>query len=339
MAIAICAAALVLVGLLVEQPLGRQVLRQSPRPSVEARPHSTVSTEPATHRGQDCRSRLPDTPTTFGTSLSTSHQTIEEALRGERAKFGPLPVVRVFDPGLPPPDAWSRRGRVLSGVDTVTSFRAAPAAVLSGAHDRRLRRFFTSAPHTRDIYWSFNHEPEPEIAAGEYTAREYRAAWRHIAFLADSVCNRRLHATLILTGFTTNPISRRDWRDYYPGGRVVDVLAWDIYNGALRRASQYQDPAIVFGPAAIISSEAGKPFAITEMGTVETPDDPSGLGRARWLARSGAYLASQNAVFVTYFDSLRDGAFLLSDQPSIAAWRRLVTGQGDVPSPEGPSPG
>ncbi len=306
----------------------RQTSGRASRPPSEAERASEHHPAPAVAAlPRRCRPRLPAGGTRFGASLSTSGQTIDQAVAGARAKYGPLPVVRVFDPGLPPPDAWARRGAVLHGVDTVTSFRARPARLLSGALDARLRRFFATAPRSREVYWSLDHEPEPEIAAGEYTAARFRAAFRHVAALARSVCNPHLHATLILTGFTARPVSHRDWRAYYPGRDSVDVIAWDIYNGATGDATRYQDPAVVFGPAVLTSELAGKPFAIAEVGTNRIPGDSRGRGRAGWLVRSGAYLRAQGALFVTYFDSTRDGHFLLDDPPSMHGWRALVQGR------------
>lgn len=262
--------------------------------------------------------------TLFGTSLSTNGRTIGEAIAGEEAKFGSVPVARVFDPGPPPRDSWTRRDLALAGKSVVTSFRSPPAAVLAGAIDDDLEVFFRTAPRDQDVYWSYNHEPEPEIMAGRYTAEEFRRAWRHIDAIARATGNPRLHATLILTGFTADPVSGRDWRTYFAGRDWVDVLAWDVYNNANGTPTTYGDPASTFGAVVAASRASGLPFAIAEMGSARTRDDPSGAARAEWLRRCGEYLRAQGAVFVTYFDSLRDGDFLLDDPASIAAWQALV---------------
>ena len=263
--------------------------------------------------------------TLFGTSLSTNGRTISEAVGGQEAKLGRLPVVRVFDTGPPPRDSWTRRDVALSGKTIVVSFRASPAVVLSGRLDGDLLHFFRTAPRARDVYWSLNHEPEAQVLAGEYTTAEYRRAWRRIGALARSVQNPRLHATLILSAFTADPVTGRDWRAYFAGRSTIDVLAWDVYNSAVGRPTTYEDPASLFAPLARIAERAGLPFAIGEMGTARTPGDARGVGRAAWLRASGEYLRDRGALFVTYFDSRRNGAFVLDDQPSVAAWRELMT--------------
>ena len=262
--------------------------------------------------------------TLFGTSLSTNGQTIGEAVAGEEAKFGTLPVVRVFDPGLPPPDAWSRRQAAVAGKTVVTSFRLPPRAVVSGAYDAALRHFFANAPRDQVIFWSLNHEPEPEIIAGDYTAAEFRKAWRHVDALALAADHPNLYSTLVLTGYTADPASGRDWRTYFPGRSFVDVIAWDTYNSAVGPTTGYEPPELLLGSVVSTSKKANLPFAIAELGSPRTPDDLSGERRARWLRECADYLRRHGAVFVTYFDSTRDGQFILDDQAAIDVWRNLV---------------
>ena len=63
------------------------------------------------------------------------------------AQFGHMPIVRVYFPGLPGHYAWTS----IAGVNrsaVIVSFKARPAAILSGADDARLRQFFATAPST-----------------------------------------------------------------------------------------------------------------------------------------------------------------------------------------------
>lgn len=260
--------------------------------------------------------------TYFGTALSSSDGSIDEALATNDALFGKLPVVRQFDPGLPPDGAWARR-TALHDRMIVFSFRKSPAEVIRGEHDAEITRFFREAPTRKPIFYSFWHEPEPDINAGRFTASEYRAAFRRVVRLVAAIGRKNLYPTLILTGWTADPGSRRNWRDYHPGDEYISLLAWDPYNGAHGNPARYKEPEEVFGHVVRVSRAAGKPWGVAETGTALVKGD-TGQGRAVWLRRSGEYLEEHGAAFVTYFQSVRDGDFKLTDQPSVRAWSKHV---------------
>jgi hypothetical protein len=87
------------------------------------------------------------------------------------------------------------------------SFKALPTAILSGQDDAALSQFFDTAPTGNPIYWSYYHEPEGNIADGEFTLADYKAAWAHVAALARAAQNSDLHSTLILGGYDFSPSS------------------------------------------------------------------------------------------------------------------------------------
>lgn len=273
--------------------------------------------------GSECDGPLWTDRTYFGSSISTSGITAAESMANVDAAFGRVSTVRVFDPGLPL--KWSSaRAEVTAGRTLVHSFRPHPREVLAGTHDAALRAYFREAPADQVIFWSYIHEPEPLINSGSFTADEYRRAWQRIAGFAEDACRPNMHATLILTGWTAEPASGRSWRTYYPGASVIDVMAWDPYNGATDPdRSYYATPASIFANPVRASKEAGKPFAVAETGSRLVPGD-DGSGRAAWLTSVGNYLKENDALFVTYFQSTRDGNWMLSDAPSRAAWGGLV---------------
>jgi hypothetical protein len=164
----------------------------------------------------------------------------------------------------------------------------------------------------------YYHEPEDNIENGEFSASEYRSAWRRIAGLADRTGNPRLWATLVLMCYSVNPGSGRNWRDYYPGGDVIDVLGWDCYNHGHRKG-EYAAPQNIYAKSIEISRAAGKPFGYAEMGSVLLPGD-NGTGRAAWLRSVASYLNSQGPLWVSYFDTKLDVDFRLLDGPSQRAW-------------------
>lgn len=281
--------------------------------------------QPAGAQGECAlRSQVPRKPTEYGASLSTSGITLAGSLRREERRLGRLPIVRVFWPTAPTRGAWSRQAPVLGNRSIVASFRESPRAVLSGRYDDRIREWFDQAPRGQHVYWSYYHEPERDIDSGTFTKRQYRRAWRHVSHIAAMACNPKLHATLVLTGWTAEPRADRDWRDYWPGKRFVDVVAFDPYNSASHRPKRYVEPRRLFRPVLRLAKQIGKPFAIAETGTQLIRGDSSGRGRARWLRRMGRYFAQHDAVFVTYFQSDHKFDYRLLDRPSKRAWRSFV---------------
>lgn len=275
-----------------------------------------------------CLAPTPPAQTTrFGVYLSAS-PTLAADRRREQRRFGPMTVMRLFDPSIPPANAWERRTKQLRGMQIATSFRMPPAQVLAGKYDAALRHFFKTAPRNRAIYWSYYHEPEPDILAGKFTEAQYRDAFKRIVTIAGRLCRANLYPTLILTGWTADPASGRDWRTYSPGDDYISVLGWDPYNQAVGVPRSYRSADAVFGDVVAVSAQAGKPWAITETGTARTKADPSGKGRAKWLTQIGNYLLDRGPLFVTYFQSRNRGDFELRDRPSVRAYRRLVSAGG-----------
>lgn len=262
--------------------------------------------------------------TVFGSSISTSDVSAEQALRNTDAQFGKIPVVRVFDPDMVM--EWDKpRTDALAGRDLVISFRPSPQSVLTGKYDAELRRWFQQAPSDAKIYWSYIHEPEPMIDRGEFTADQYRRAWQRINGIADSVCRTNMYATLILTGWTTKPESKRSYKTYYPGSDVIDVMAFDPYNGSANpgRDNEYASPESIFDSVRAVAADAGKPYGVAETGSLLAKGDP-GTDRANWLRAMGAYHDRHKAVFVTYFNSTNGGEYRLLDTHSKGAWRAVV---------------
>lgn len=276
----------------------------------------------------DCtRARAPRyrrSKTRFGISVSTSSMNLPEAMEYQQDTFGRLPAVRIFDPAIPPDNAWERRRESLRRRLVVNSFRMPPQDVLAGVYDRELRRYFRTAPRKQPIMWSYIHEPEPMIDAGMFTARQYRRAFRRITNIAHRFCRGNLFPTMILTGWTADPDSDRDWRDYYAGRRYVSVVAWDPYNSATSRPIEYVAPRRLYRDVVRASRASRKPWGIAETGSMLVSGD-DGQGRARWLRRMGRYFNRKGARFVTYFQSTHDGDFELRDQPSISAWRTWIS--------------
>ncbi|MEU8124278.1 DNRLRE domain-containing protein [Spirillospora sp. NPDC049024] len=277
-----------------------------PEPTWEApQPVKTPTTSPVGGR------------TLCGLSLELKPgETFQNALARMDAAYGGLETVRLFYQGVPP--AWP--GKPDTGKrPPIISFKLAPKDVIAGKYDQAMTRWFATAPRDRDLYWVYYHEPEDNIAAGEFTAADYRAAWRRLRSLADKADNPRIHATLVLMGWSLDPLSKRDWRDYYPGRDVIQVLGWDVYNLGWKKG-RYDDPATMYDRVVAVSKGENLPFGVAETGSYLVSGD-NGDRRASWLRAMNAYLTKRNALWVAYFDlDWSTGDFRLLDTQSRQAW-------------------
>jgi hypothetical protein len=246
-------------------------------------------------------------------------ETFQKALTRLDGTYGGLETVRLFYRGVPPawpgnPDTGNR--------PPIISFKLAPKDVIAGKYDKEMTRWFATAPRDRDVYWVYYHEPEDNIASGEFTAADYRAAWRRLRSLADKAGNSRLHATLVLMGWSLDPLSKRDWRDYYPGRDVIQVLGWDVYNLGWKKG-RYDSPATMYDRVVAVGKAEDLPFGIAETGSFLVKGD-NGDQRAAWLRATNAYLAKRHALWVAYFDlDWSTGDFRLLDTQSRRAWQEL----------------
>ena len=217
----------------------------------------------------------------------------------ETRQFGHLPIVRVYYPGLPNSNAWTNGLAEVNHSDVVVSFKAQPLTIMGGADDGALTAFFRDAPrgpHT--IYYTYYHEPEDNIVAGQFTLADYLKAWTHIVNIADSFHNPYLHSTLTLMAWNTSPYSHRNWESYMPPGHIISTLAWDAYpaNGI-----GTPDPASFMSGAVAASRAAGLPFGFAEVNTTTVPPRPA------WLLSVGDYCSSVGARFCTLYDDQNNG--------------------------------
>lgn len=292
-----------------------------------ATPTAAPTMAPTTANPVQCTRSAPPKGTQFGSSVSMSSTIwLEDALADRDSRFGKIAAVRIWDE--PMPFSWdASRLNNLAGRTLVMSFRPKPADVLSGKYDAQLREWFQKAPSTSTIYWNYYHEPETPIDDQKiFSSSDYKKAWQHIDKIADSVCRPNMYSVLVLMSWTTNPSSKKDWHDYYPGSDVIDVIAFDPYNGVHDPTRDYYaTPASMMDSVVAVAKEAGKPWGIAEIGSRKIPSDATGAKRATWLTDVANYTRSKGALFVTYFQSTRDGEWRLLDKPSMDAWRAAVS--------------
>lgn len=232
-----------------------------------------------------------------------------------------LESVRVFYSGLP--QHWP--GKLDAGKLALSvSFKADPTDVTTGKHDQHFRKWFAEAPKNVNVHWTYFHEPEDNIKKGQFTAAQFRAAWKHLHNLAEQADNPRLQSALTLMYWTADPASGRDWKDYYPGSEYVDVLAWDAYNQIGGVTKKYRSADTILRHVVATNKAAGEPLAIGELGSDLATGDKDGSGRAAWLREVTDYLTRHGALWVQYFDidytPQGHSDYRLRDEPSKTAW-------------------
>lgn len=242
------------------------------------------------------------------------------ALATATAQFGHMPVIRsYYGAVVPHPQEWSTGVLGRSNSSVVVSFRPPPADILSGADDAALAHFFDAAPRGHAIYYSYYHEPEAHIKAGQFTFAQYKAAWTHIVAIADAAHNPYLHSTLILQHQDALPRDQYKFRDYLPAGGVISTLGWDAYPvGTDDGHPQPTPPAQFMGPVVAASKSVGLPFGFAEFALGTQTDRP------QWLTEVANYMQSNGALFGTLFDATGFPWSVLHDSASIQAWRAAV---------------
>jgi hypothetical protein len=265
----------------------------------------------------------------FGSSVTSSD------LAQTTAQFGQMPIVRVYYPGLPASNAWDGGLAGANHSAVIVSFKALPTDILSGADDAALTHFFDTAPTGHLIYYSYYHEPEDNIADGQFTLADYKAAWARVVTLADAARNPDLHSTLILMSWDLVKASGRDWKSYLPGGGIISTLGWDAYpvGSATNVNPQPTAPADFMGPCITASNSVGLPYGFAEFGL------STATGRAAWMTEVGNYLMSSDALFASVFNgSPQYPTLQLTDRASQDVWKGFVAESARAQSDPGPSP-
>ena len=269
--------------------------------------------------------------TQFGASVSGL-----TGLTRETQAFGQMPIIRTSYVGVPSRSVWTHGPAGANKSAVVITFTAPPAAILSGADNAALARFFAAAPTSYPVYYSYDAAPEASIANHRFTAAQYRKAWTRVARIASRANNPELKSTVILKATDPGARSRRNWRSYLPGGNVITTLAFDAYPaGTLSgRNTQLTPPAAFMGPAIAAAKSAGLPFGISGF-AVATKS-----GRPAWLKQVADYLISKGALFGLVRTVPGVPATQLTDRGSIRAWRKVVAASGTgQPVPVGPPTG
>ena len=282
--------------------------------------------------------------TLFGSSVSIKAGVDtywSHAFRRTSRMFGveALPVVRFFSKDLP---SWTG-GDFKSIPDTthiICSLRY-PNFNRTVFVDW-LKKMKTDAPGRKGKV-TVIYEPEPEneiLLDKKYTHEHLKSVQRQMRDSIDYNAKGWIFNASCLMGWTLDPRSDRNWRDYV-NLPALDLLTWDPYNHKLTSDGHIRldTGEKMFGPCANASASVNKPWAIAEFGTPIKPRHVYTYPITEietWLHRLAKFALNPGqgrtpAKYVCYWnDSLDDGSknYLVDDYPVLQkAWGCWVQGR------------
>jgi len=199
---------------------------------------------------------------------------------------------RVYLPGLPSTNAWSTGLAGANRSAIVISFKALPEDIILGYDNGALANFFDTAPRMCPFYYSYWHEPEDNIAAGQFTLADYLKAWADVVSLADAAHKHRASLDPRADGLGRPPALGRNWRSYFPPGTSSPPSAGLVSRGRVGTPS----PASFMAADVAVSRAAHLRFG-SASSTHHRPRPPN------WLSAVGAYIRASGAAYGTLYDS------------------------------------
>jgi hypothetical protein len=214
----------------------------------------------------------------------------------------------------------------LASVINDYSFQIPPAQLAgSTVWDDRLAAFIASTP--KNVVLTNQHEPEQEIAAGHFTAAQFRAAQVKLNRMVDAQNardggTRKVSVILMISTFTG--FKGRVVTDYWPtlarDGGVVDLISADVYNAPHATGTagvplgytdgvNWKTAAGLVRPVLTFAKKNGVDWAISELGILEDVNNPMHKSQTMRevvdIARSGrtGTLTWRPALWVSYWNS------------------------------------
>jgi Glycosyl hydrolase family 26 len=257
---------------------------------------------------EDYREAHPDylRPTLFGSSVNGP---LFKTL-GYRS----VPITRVFLRQLPNGSRWESISGDAKATSDLANGCARATDVLwvsfKEADPALVNAFFASKPEGLglEVWGTFHHEPEDE-APGYPPARfvtEFRA-------IAPVLRRYGVKSVPVFMRYTLQPASGRKFTDWWPGVDYVDVLGFDSYNLANKKAT-YSDVASQLVPVADLAKAFGIPWAIGETGASIFNGDAK--ARADWAAALADQAEALDAAALAWWD--QDS--YVFDKPTAQVW-------------------
>lgn len=256
---------------------------------------------------------------------------------------GPVQIYRMYDLGF----TWATWDKTMAyrlhgNAPEDYSFNLPPADVAAGRDDAKLRTFIASTP--KNIILTNYHEPEQEIAAGRFTAAQFRASIVRLASLVhaqNTIDGGTRRVSVILMYDTIYGFKGRNPMDYWPGRNpatgvnYADLISFDTY--ALPHATntagvprgftdglKWQTAKQLLDPSIAFATRIGSPWMVSEFGYLEDVNNPSRKGQA--ITDFVNYARLHGAVAVEYWDAYGSRADwqLRYGTRTVAAWKAIV---------------
>jgi hypothetical protein len=191
---------------------------------------------------------------------------------------------------------------VTAGRWSIYSFRGAPAAYASGSMDAQFVSFLGTIPAGHKTTIVFLHEPEDNIAKGEFTLADWQAANLRLANLVHAQNRPELTFGIVLMNYTWLKSSGRNPDDYWPASfqGVIDYVGADGYQtyGFTTPTTTTWTPW-----ATLIANYTAwvKGKAIPLLTEYACYDDPQGR-KVGWLQDVYAWAIANGVAACCYFD-------------------------------------
>ncbi len=254
-------------------------------------------------------------------------------LPGTLTTFPGISSCRVFGPagrGIP---AWAgptMAALISAGISPWVSFKDWPSNAQALAAVRAWMDMMPAAVSSAML--TYHHEPE-----GDILPADYRARWVQLAAAVRAHPNAaKIKLVPIHTLYParhkifdryTNDWTKwlgvwQQWAPTDAAGRYLgDWMGWDCYQEIA--ATDYEDPAAFFRIPIGAAHQAGVPLAVPELGAIRTVTDPTGTGRAAWIAACLTMLHSSGTAAVNWWQSTGTNGldYRLTDPAGASAWR------------------
>jgi hypothetical protein len=260
------------------------------------------------------------------------------------ANIGPAQIYRTYDVGFHYP-TWQQTLAYLNHGNATEdySFQLSPADVAAGKDDAILTSFIATTP--KDVIITNWHEPEQEIAAGQFTAAQFRNSIIKLAQIVraqNALDGGTRRVSVILMYDTIYGFKGRNPYDYWPGRdpngqNWADLISFDTYalpHNTLTACCprgytdgiKWQTAKYLLDPSINFAKSIGSPWMVSEFGYLEDIHDPT--HKARSIQDFVAYARQNGAVAVEYWDAsgTRADWRLRYSSAATTAWRNLVQG-------------
>ena len=248
------------------------------------------------------------TGTAFGTNVETAAAVDKARARGYST------FRRFYGPGDAVPSSWSNDALLAKS-------KPGDAWIIShkDATDAQVTAFLKTVPTGVNVWMCKFHEPEDNFTTDAQKS-DYRAGQ---ASHAKVVRAAGFKSCTILMGYTANPNSGRNWRDWYSPD--VDALFWDAYNAGNKKSPPVlQSVSNIMGDLLPIIQETGKPWGVTETGAkVDCVASNGYANRADWCAAYAQAIKDNGGLFGIYWDSISNSGTsdYRLDDACVNAWR------------------